>query len=98
MLHASATPRRRYLFPLLSLQERQRGATVVQAFLQQRRVSQTHQLVGNQAAAGGPQVREQIIHTLMWLHILFHHHLSVELIMSDGSLSLHGTAMQVNLT
>lgn len=48
--------------PLLSLQERQRGATVIQAFLQQRHVSQTHQLVGNQAAAGGPEVREQIIH------------------------------------
>lgn len=44
------------------LQERQRGASVIQALLQQRHVSQLRQRVRNQAAARGPQVRKGFIH------------------------------------
>lgn len=44
------------------MQERQRGASVIQALLQQRHVSELHQCVRNQAAARGPEVREQLIH------------------------------------
>lgn len=96
------------LFLLLGslLQERQGGSSFVQALLQQRRLSELHQRVWNQAASRGPQVRRRFArirpschcgHTSQFLLLLWARVLGVQMHLLGASVFQRQSAASVAL-